>query len=282
MRLGDTITDPVGIGQCPLEKPGDPHTWALGSVDLSRQALCMPSSSHLKRADSVINIHLQAAWNRAHQEKLDQPSSVRIEQNMLELVLTCDPTKTGRYAGWLARWRRRMWPITGLRGMSSIEELETLSLGLKRFEATRSRLLPALRDINLYVSIEELLAIKACESSQDVREARASERVRALAGSATLFCEAKWRLVRLDTAAAAIWWGRGTLWCTSSRNGQAFAAYHAKGQLLVLLTPVGRYQLATHSGEFRDAADRPARLTDALTRAPAPLRQILLPFDSFS
>lgn len=132
----------------------------------------MPLSSHVKRADSIINIHLRAAWNRAHLEKLDQPSSVRIEQNVLELILTCDPTRTGRYAGWLARWRRRMWAITGLRGMSSLEELETLSLGLKRFEAIRSQLLPAHRDINLYVSIEELLAAKTGEKSQHVREAR--------------------------------------------------------------------------------------------------------------
>lgn len=242
----------------------------------------MPLSSHLKRADSVINIHLRAAWNRAEMEKLDQQSSVRIEQNMLELILTCDPTPTGRYACWLARWRRRMWPITGLRGMSSIEELEALSVALKRFDSIRSQLLPDRRDINLYVSIEELQSAETGMRSQCVREARASERARALAGSATLFCEAKWRLIRLDTAEAAVWWGRGTRWCTSSRNGQAFAAYHAKGQLLLLLTPTGRYQLATHSGEFRDAADRPARLTDALTRAPAPLRQILFPFDSIS
>ncbi|KRA97609.1 hypothetical protein ASD83_10850 [Devosia sp. Root685] len=237
----------------------------------------MPSSSHLKRADSVINIHLRAAWNRAEVEKLDQQSSVRIEQNMLDLILTCDPTPTGRYACWLARWRRRMWPIMGLRGMSSIEELETLTSALKRFDSIRSQLLPTHRDINLYANIEELLAVKTGQRSQHVREAQASERARALAGSATLFCEAKWRLVRLDTAEAAIWWGRGTRWCTSSRNGEAFAAYHAKGQLLVLLTPTGRYQLATDSEEFRDAADRPARLTGVLARAPAPLRQMLLP-----
>lgn len=237
----------------------------------------MARTSHLKRIDSVINTHLHAAWQRARTERLDQMSSVRIEQNMFELVLTCDPTRTGRYAAWLARWRRRMWSIAGLRTMASIENLDALRLALKQFDSIRPNLLPANRDINLYANVEELLEAQTFLKSQDVRAARASERATAHAGSTILFDKDPWRLVRLNTAEAARWWGRGTRWCTSSRGPQAFDAYSSQGALLVLLTPQGRYQLATRTGEFMNAVDRPARLTEVLATAPSPLRQMLLP-----
>lgn len=161
--------------------------------------------------------------------------------------------------------------------MCSIEDLDALTFALKKFESIRSDLCPGRRDINLYFSIEELLGAQKYQNSQELRAAREFQRKVAFAGSTILFADAKWRLVRLDTVEAARWWGRGTRWCTSSHNGQAFAAYHSRCTLLVLVSPVGRYQLAPHTGEFMDAADRPARLAVVLATAPAPLRRMLSP-----
>lgn len=38
----------------------------------------MAGPPHLKRIDFVINTHLQAAWNRAGLERLDQTNSRRV------------------------------------------------------------------------------------------------------------------------------------------------------------------------------------------------------------
>src|SRR5690606_10466230 len=123
----------------------------------------------------------------------------------------------------------------------------------------------------LYWSAEELLAAQRFLEPRDMRRARGAERAEAYAGSAVLFHEGKWRLIKITTVQAARWWGRGTRWCTSSRTDNAFESYAAEGDLLVLLTPSGRYQFATRTREFMDAADRPAHLVDVLSKAPQPL-----------
>lgn len=236
----------------------------------------MAGSSHLKRIDFVINTHLQAAWNRAGLERLDQTNSVRIEKNALALILSCDPSRSHRYGSWLARWRRQMWSIGGLRSMARIEDLELLSSALSEFDALRRHLPLARRDINQYQSAEEIFAAYQEVHPQEARIIREAERAAAYCASQVLFKKDKWCLVRLGNEQAARWWGRGTRWCTAAHTNNQFDAYASKGDILVLITPLGRYQLAKHTGEFRDAADQPATLTAVLRMAPSSLRHILL------
>lgn len=236
----------------------------------------MPAPS-LKRIDIVINTHLEAAWRQAQAEHLDQHSAVRVESGKLDVILDCDPSRSGRYAVWLARWRRQMWRVSGLRSMPMIEELELLTTALRHFDLVRARLPAPAGDVLRYRSADALLTARCSMPPQDEKRGRQVERDTAHAGSDLLFKDGPWRLIWLKTRQAAEFWGRGTRWCTAAQRNNAFNAYAGAGELWVLTTPSGRYQLATGSGEFRDAADNPATLEAVLAPAPLGLRRLMLP-----
>jgi hypothetical protein len=61
-------------------------------------------------------------------------------------------------------------------------------------------------------------------------------------------------VVRLKGFVAARFWGFGTRWCTTMAE-HTFWSYLAGGEMLVFLTPHGKYQLATSSQMFRNERD---------------------------
>lgn len=63
-------------------------------------------------------------------------------------------------------------------------------------------------------------------------------------------------VVRLKGFVAARFWGLGTRWCTTTAE-HTYWSYAAKGEMLVFLTPHGKYQLATFSQMLRDERDDP-------------------------
>jgi len=236
----------------------------------------MAQAPALKRFDFVFETHLQHAWRRAGQERLDPQLAVEREQQIFALIAQCDPTPEQRCLDWLAAWRRRQWEIGGLRAPCGLHDLEALSVALERFEAVRRQLPSVHRDINGYRTAQELMESEFLVHSHSGQRLRDAARALADEGSEMLFQHERWRLVRLKSQAAAQYWGRGTRWCTAAERNNAFASYAQRGALLMLQTPQGRYQLSIGSWEFCDEADRPANLKRVLARAPAELRRIVL------
>lgn len=183
-------------------------------------------------------------------------------------MFTCDPTPSHQYHGWLSSWRRRQWICAGLRSVPDIWELADLAATLARFELFAPRLPAGHRDINRYRDIQELIDAEQFCAPAAERDRHELEKAQATLGSRVLFADGPWRLVELQTLAAAQWWGRGTRWCTAARLNNKFKAYSGQGPLLVLLTPGGRYQLAIATMEFCDAGDRPSDLSAVLNAAP--------------
>lgn len=230
----------------------------------------------MKREHYIMCSHLQHAWNRAAQERLDQHISVNRERLVFEIVLACDPTAQGRYGAWLSAWRRKQWPDFGLRCVCSSQELQDLARGIEHFDRVRSRLPLDYRDIGRFRDAAELIVAEQFAHACGRREARALERDQAYSESLTLFHEGRWRLVKLNSKQSAQWWGKGTQWCTAGQFFNRYEQYASKGSLLIMLTPSGKYQLSLHSMEFRDATDARSHLPTVTRHAPAPLRQLLV------
>ncbi len=237
----------------------------------------MTRSPSLRRIDVVLNAHLQHAWGRAAVERLDPYISIEREERIFRLVAGCDPTKQGKYLGWLSAWRRRWWECRGLRSCCDMRELDRLASALGEFHQVQSHLPVELRDINQYTAIDELFVIESYLTTVGAGDLRKAQRAAAYADTDILFDHGRWKLVRLRSRAAASWWGMGTRWCTSARTGNSFDLYSLRGPLLVLITPTDRYQLAVATGEFRDAADNIIDLDAVLLSAPIELRQIMAP-----
>jgi hypothetical protein len=168
-----------------------------------------------------------------------------------------------------------MWEVQGLAAECTIYDLEDVKAALAAYDRVRPRLSKEYRDVGRLWDTNDLLVAASSWQGEERRLLSQAEKARAQSESDVLFMEGVWRLVRVRTEFAAIWWGRGTKWCTAARWGNQFNRYHTSGELLVVLTPSGRYQLAKGTGEFRDASDRIADLEKALASAPITLRKIM-------
>lgn len=211
--------------------------------------------TNLSRTDFVLVTHLQATWNRALRENVDPHLAVEREGRSLPVVLQFDPT-AGRYHAWLANWRRHLWDARGFRVPLDLHDLDEARRALAWFEDVRDRLPVERRDIGQYKTSEDLRRAVPTRLAEGARRAeRETLKREARVQSEELFRHGRWMVVRLSGFAAARFWGLGTKWCTTSSE-QVYRQYASGGELLVFLTPRGKYQLATRGPTFRDERDR--------------------------
>lgn len=235
----------------------------------------MRKAPNLKRPDFIMTAHLQHAWDRALFERLDPHLSIERERRVFSLISTCDPTEEGKYQAWLSNWRRRSWVVAGLRHVCSPVELAEVREALSRFASIQRHLHQDKRDVNKYRGASDLMSACSDLPPRDLRGLRAAERTAALAGTQILFDDGVWKLLKLLDCTAAQWWGKGTRWCTSSKLNNRFSWYAHRGDLMVMVTPRGKFQLFIPTGEFKDAADRHAALSAVLRSAPASLQALV-------
>lgn len=214
----------------------------------------MPTT--LSRADFVLIDHLQATWARAGRERLDPYLSVEREKRVFPLICQFDPTD-GLYQGWLSHWRRRLWDRRGFRTSVDLMQLEDVRRVLARFHDQKDRLPVEQRDIGQYRTVDDLRSIIPTRIAETHRRSeRESIKAEAYRQSQILYRDGKWMVVRLKGFAAARFWGLGTKWCTTSAE-HIYLDYAGKGDLVVFLTPHGKYQLAPATQMFRDERDDP-------------------------
>ena len=234
--------------------------------------------SRIRRVEHVTNSHLGHCWRLALKKGRDPHMAVERETRVFALICCTDPSPNQRFAAWLSEWRRRQWTAFGLDHVPSRQTLADLEAALKEFTNISRYLPPEFRDVSRYRSIDELSNLWWRMTNSSVRRRRADLKATALAGTTPIYAEGRWRLVRLLSEEAATWWGAGTRWCTASRASNSFASYAAKGPLLFLGTPGGRYQLSAGTGDFRDEADREVDPASVLAEVPSDLMASLSPF----
>ena len=211
-------------------------------------------ATNLTRTDFVLVAHLQATWRRAGIENQDPWLSVDREKRLFPLICEFDPTD-GLYHSWLSTWRRRHWDLRGFRTGVDLGQLDEVRAALARFHNLKNRLPSDQRDIGKYHNVEDLLSVVPTRIAENRRrQERESLKEEAYRESEFLFREGRWVIVRLKGFAAARFWGLGTKWCTTQAE-HIFWRYVAGGELLVFVTPHGKYQLATQSQMFRDERD---------------------------
>ena len=148
------------------------------------------------------------------------------------------------------------------KGLLPLEDLPKARETLELFEANRqameTRDLGRFRTLpDLWRAVERFAEAPAVSRSEADRAREASQLARK---AATVVWDAEdCRVVRLKTKAAAMWWGRGTRWCTASRTDSMFAMYDGQGPLHVVLRKggPGKWQLHEASGQLMDEADAP-------------------------
>lgn len=230
-------------------------------------------SPNLPRADFVLIAHLQATWQRAGRENMDPWLAVEREKRTFTLVCQFDPTE-GLYHGWLSAWRRRLWDERGFRSGLDLGQLDEVRAALARFHALKGRLPSDQRDIGQYHNVEDLVAVMPTRIARSQRRIESENlKSRAYEESDILFQQGRWMVVRLRGFFAARFWGLGTRWCTTMAE-HTFWTYAAGGELLVFLTPHGKYQLATRSQMFRNARDDPFDLK-VFREAPPEFRKLV-------
>lgn len=213
--------------------------------------------TNLNRTDFVLIDHLQATWARAGRENLNPHLSVEREKRVFPLICQFDPT-AGLYQGWLSMWRRRLWDQRGFRTSVDLMQLEDVRRALARFHDQKDRLPVEQRDIGQYRTVDDLRSIIPTRiADTHRRRERESLKAEAHRQSQILYRDGKWMVVRLKGFTAARFWGLGTKWCTTSAE-HIYLNYADKGDLVVFLTPHGKYQFAPASGMFRNERDDPA------------------------
>lgn len=212
--------------------------------------------TNLTRTDFVLIDHLQATWVRAGREHLDPYLSVEREKRVFPLICQFDPTD-GLYHGWLSQWRRRLWDQQGFRTSVDLMQMEDVRRALARFHDLKDRLPVEQRDIGQYRTVDDLRSIIPTRIAETQRrKERESLKAEAYCQSDILYRDDKWMVVRLKGFAAARFWGLGTKWCTTSAE-HIYLSYAGQGDLVVFLTPHGKYQLAPASRMFRNERDDP-------------------------
>lgn len=210
--------------------------------------------TNLPRADFVLVAHLQATWQRAGRENVDPWLAVEREKRTFPLICQFDPTD-GLYHGWLSSWRRRLWNSRGFGTGIDFGQLDDVRAALARFHALKDSLPADQRDIGQYHSVDDLVSVVPTRIAENHRRLeRESLKDEAYRETEFLFRDGCWVIVRLKGFVAARFWGLGTRWCTTMAE-HMFWRYVAGGELLVFLTPHGKYQLATQSQMFRDERD---------------------------
>lgn len=160
------------------------------------------------------------------------------------------------------------------KGLLPLEDLPKARETLELFEANRHAM--ETRDLGRFRTLPELW--RAVGRFAEAPAVSRSEADRAREASllsrkaATIVWDAEdCRVVRLRTKAAAMWWGRGTRWCTASKTDSMFCRYADQGPLHVVLRKggPGKWQLHEASGQLMDEADAPASAESVAAAVPS-------------
>lgn len=179
-------------------------------------------------------------------------------RDAIENILQADPTHNKKFARWLVD--------AYIRGDYRTEDCEKAFETLKLFQAHSSKLDQKHRDIGQHSSIGEIWKlvkgfVENAEETQSGKEKRRSERAKAREESLILLEEADVIVAVPLTRFAAIWWGRGTRWCTSMKNAIHFESYR-KGPLFVIICHSMKVQAYVYDGCITIMDDNDAPLGD--------------------
>lgn len=184
-------------------------------------------------------------------------------RQLVDHFASYDPTPRKHYIQWMIK----TYLIEGFSYEDLTKARETLEIYVK----CQTKLSSKQRDIFQYRSLSALWKVVKLfyvpdeDSSLSSAEKRRVEKTDAYKHSIIL-TETENHTVAIPLSeSAAIWWGRGTRWCTSAKNDNRFDDYHAFAPLIVFdLKRTGKFQFYAPIGglppeeiSFMDSDDAP-------------------------
>ena len=180
----------------------------------------------------------------------------QIPEEEFKQIVSADPTsgqdKMGKYSKWLLAL------YTG--GNLKLEDLYKATQYLTTFHKYKAKL--ERKDIGQYKSLPDLYnAIQPYEDN--TQAASHKEEIRQMKeGAEKVYEDENYLIVVPHTEEAAIFYGKGTQWCTAATNGRNyFNHYDEQGSLYININKkTGRkYQFHFPTAQFMDESDSPLR-----------------------
>ena len=167
-----------------------------------------------------------------------------------DIIVHADPTAGPNKMGKYGKWLLSMY----LKGKFSPHSFLKVEKYLEAFDRYKNRL--SINDINQIRSVDELQSIVTPYLENPNQPASKAQSIKAMKSSEAMkvYEDERWVVIVPFTKEAAIQYGKGTKWCTSSIKDNRFDAYNNKGNLYILIDKVGKkkYQYSYKEAEIAD------------------------------
>jgi len=213
-------------------------------------------------------------------EDITAPKKKTAKQ-LVQLIAKMDPTPNKELAFWLAlNYARYDEARATGQGIARWEDIGGRAVtALQRFKAllNKPNLTPPLpvRDINQIRGLSALEDLvekypdKETQSNQ--AQATAEEENLYKTGKAVLLHnDNQVKVVELKSEAAAVFFGKGTRWCTAATNNNRYTIYAKQGPLYVVIIKGTneKYQFHWPTNQFMDAQDKEINLIELANKYP--------------
>lgn len=182
-----------------------------------------------------------------------------IPQDIFYNIIKTDPTydeqrsqKMGKYGKWLLNQYRQ-----GNLDMNNLSKVRNTIDFFNRYNRQLE-----VKDINQYKNIDQVYDnVKNFmeDPSQATSKSDATRKIKEM-GAEKVYEDNDWLIIVPKTQEAAIYYGKGTKWCTASTSGyNYFERYNNEGRLYININKHtgDKYQFHFESNSFMDAEDKP-------------------------
>ena len=182
-----------------------------------------------------------------------------IPQDIFWNIIKTDPTydeqrsqKMGKYGKWLLNQYRQ-----GNLDMNNLSKVRNTIDFFNRYNRQLE-----VKDINQYKNIDQVYDnVKNFmeDPSQATSKSDAARKIKEM-GAEKVYEDNDWLIIVPKTREAAIYYGKGTKWCTASTGGyNYFERYNNEGRLYININKKtgDKYQFHFESNSFMDAEDKP-------------------------
>ena len=191
---------------------------------------------------------------KATADEVYQKYYSNIDHNVFNAAIAADPTAKnggmGKYTKWILNLiNKGLWEPG--------DSYETRNC-LERFAKIGARL--PKKDIQQYQSLDELY-----QAIQDASDVKTRSEVKC-GGAEKVYEDSDWVVIHPKTEEAAIYYGRGTMWCTSSTDAyNSFNDFNEDGPLYIIISkddPNMKWQFHVESNQFKNVYDTQVDATE--------------------
>lgn len=184
-----------------------------------------------------------------------------IPQDIFYNIIKTDPTydeqrsqKMGKYGKWLLNQYRQ-----GNLDMNNLSKVRNTIDFFNRYNRQLE-----VKDINQYKNIDQVYDNVKNYMEDPSQATSKSDEVRKIKemGAEKVYEDNDWLIIVPKTQEAAIYYGKGTKWCTASTSGyNYFERYNNEGRLYININKNtgDKYQFHFESNSFMDAEDKPIK-----------------------